>query len=157
NWELSTADAAIQIGVFADDKTVFAQGVALWKQRMPSYFYLTSDGAPIKTLTSTCSGCGNDGWWGIANATGMTDGVSQETCRDLEHVQYGIAAAVNAAETAKIQGTDLYADTQTKGGQRLLAAMEFHAGILKTRTNASADIADVTTGFSWLTCQDGAG
>jgi hypothetical protein len=157
NWELSTADAAIQIGVFADDKNAFARGVALWKQRMPSYFYLTSDGSPDTSLTSACSGCGSDGWWGIAHASGLVDGVSQETCRDLEHVQYGIGAAVNAAETAKIQGTDLYGDPQTQGGKRLAAAMEFHAGLLKGRTNGTPDISDVTSGLSWLTCQDGAG
>jgi hypothetical protein len=87
----------------------------------------------------------------------MQDGVSQETCRDLEHVQYGIGAAVNGAETAKIQGTDLYKDPQSKGGQRLAAAMEFHAGILKGRTNGTPDIADVDTGMTWLTCQDGPG
>ena len=53
----------------------------------------------------------------------MPDGLSQETCRDLEHVQYGLAALVNVAETARIQGTDLYGEQ----GPRLAACMEFAA------------------------------
>ncbi len=38
----------------------------------------------------------------------LPDGLSQETCRDIEHVQYGLAAMMNGAETARIQGVDLY-------------------------------------------------
>ena len=36
------------------------------------------------------------------------NGICQETCRDLGHTQYGMASTLNAAETARIQGVDLY-------------------------------------------------
>jgi hypothetical protein len=42
-------------------------------------------------------------------------------------VQYGLAAMINAAETALIQGVDLYGEEQA----RLLAGLEFHASYLR--------------------------
>ncbi len=56
-----------------------------------------------------------------------------------------------------MQGTNLYADAQTKAGQRLIAALEFHAGLLQGRRNSTPDVSDLNTGLSWLTCQDGVG
>ena len=48
------------------------------------------------------------------------DGTSQETCRDLDHVQYGLAAMMNGAETARIQGVDLYREE----APRIVTCME---------------------------------
>ena len=45
NWELAMSEAVVSIGVFLDDKTIFDKGVALWRRRVPAYFYLTSDGS----------------------------------------------------------------------------------------------------------------
>jgi hypothetical protein len=53
----------------------------------------------------------------------MADGTSHETCRDLDHVQYGLAAMMSGAETARIQGVDLYYEQ----AQRIVACMEFAA------------------------------
>src|SRR4029079_8636828 len=58
--------------------------------------------------------------------TKYVDGLCQETCRDIGHVQYGLAAMINAAETATIQGTDLFAEES----KRLRGALEFHAQYL---------------------------
>jgi hypothetical protein len=54
------------------------------------------------------------------------NGTSQETCRDLDHVQYGLAAMMNGAETARIQGVDLYREQ----AERIVACMENTAGYL---------------------------
>ena len=35
-------------------------------------------------------------------------GLCQETCRDLGHVQFGFATLINTAQTAYLQGLDLY-------------------------------------------------
>jgi hypothetical protein len=121
NWELSMADALVQIGVFLDDKATFEQGLTLWRRRVPAYFYLKSDGPTPQTLP------GQVAKW---NATVYFDGLSQETCRDLGHVQYGLAAAINAAETARIQGVDLYSEQAT----RLVAALELTASYLNGAT-----------------------
>jgi hypothetical protein len=115
NWELSTADALIQIAVFLDDRASFDAAIALWKRRVPAYIYMTSDGPappgiPNQRIT----------WNG---ARTYFDGLCQETCRDLGHTQYGFAAMINAAETARIQGIDLYA----LDAERIVTALELHA------------------------------
>src|SRR5262249_48334276 len=60
------------------------------------------------------------------NQSTFMDGLCQETCRDLGHVQYGLAAMINAAETARIQGVDLYGAES----KRIVAGLEFHAKFL---------------------------
>jgi hypothetical protein len=151
NWEASEADAFMQISVYNDNLADYTLAARNALSAMKYYIYLQADGATptagkdvvvCKKNGKKTSGCGVDYWWGIATATGLLDGTSQETCRDLEHVQYGLGAFANAAETAAIQkipGVDLYGDTTVNYGQRLLAAFEFHAGILKGRSNLSGD------------------
>jgi hypothetical protein len=122
NWELSMAEATINIGIFTNDQDVFAQGVSLWRKRTPAYVYLSTDGAtPVPPPTGNHSGSELVAYW--YNQSKFVDGLSQETCRDLGHVQYGLAAMINAAETASIQGVDLIGEEQA----RISAALEFHA------------------------------
>jgi hypothetical protein len=147
NWQLSEADAFLQISVYNDNMADYQQAAHNFLSAIRYYFYLTSDGATpnagsdvltCKKNNKPTSGCGVDYWWGIAAASGLVDGTCQETCRDLEHVQYGLGAATNAAETAAIQGisgVDLYGDTTVHAGKRIFAAMEFHAALLAGRSN----------------------
>jgi hypothetical protein len=150
NWQLSEADAWIQISVYNDNMSDYKAAVQKALKSLKAYVYLTADGAnptaggdvvpcyaeypsPHKS-----SGCGIDMWWGIATANGLLDGTAQETCRDLEHVQYGLGSAVDAAETVAIQkipGVDLYGDTTVNYGPRLFAALEMHAKMLAGRSN----------------------
>jgi hypothetical protein len=120
NWELSMADALIQIAVFLDDHASFDHAISLWKTRVPEYIYMTSDGA--KPL-------GTSGWNG---ATTYFDGLCQETCRDLGHTQYGFAGMINAAETARIQGVDLYSLEAT----RITTGLELNAGYINARASS---------------------
>ncbi|MFM9597856.1 alginate lyase family protein, partial [Streptomyces scabiei] len=60
------------------------------------------------------------------NQSTFVDGLSQETCRDLGHVQYGLAAMINAAETARVQGVDLF----TLERDRIAAGLEYHADFI---------------------------
>lgn len=53
------------------------------------------------------------------------DGLCQETFRDLGHVEFAFAAAINAAEIAWNQGIDLY----TNYAERCTKFMELHAGL----------------------------
>jgi hypothetical protein len=126
NWELSEIDAAIAIAVFLDDKVTFDKAVAMWRKRVPAYVYLASDGpfpvAPPAGNATTPQQV--VAFW--YNQATFTDGLAQETCRDLGHTQYGLAAIVNAAETARIQNVDLYASE----AKRLSAGLEFHAKLL---------------------------
>ena len=126
NWELSEIDAAIAIAVFLDDKVTFDNAVAMWRRRVPAYVYLTTDG-PLPVAPPTGNATTPQqiiAFW--YNQSTFTDGLAQETCRDLGHTQYGLAAIVNAAETARIQGIDLYSSE----AKRMTAGLEFHARLL---------------------------
>ncbi|HXA47959.1 MAG TPA: alginate lyase family protein, partial [Burkholderiaceae bacterium] len=124
NWEASTIEAMMNIAIFTDDKTLFDKSVAMWRKRTPAYFYLKSDGvypADPPGCTKDDSPTGIVHYWQDQNT--FVDGLAQETCRDFGHTGFGFAAIVNAAETARIQGIDLYAEVET----RLTKTMEFHA------------------------------
>jgi hypothetical protein len=126
NWELSMIEAMMDIAVFLDDTSTFQTAVSMWQKRVPAYVYLTSDGPtpdapPGGDYTSAPSILG---FWFKPGP--LVDGLCQETCRDLGHVQYGLAAMIHAAETARIQGVDLY----SMEAKRIAAGLEFHAQLL---------------------------
>jgi hypothetical protein len=124
NWEISMNEALIGIGVFTNDRAVFDAGVRHWRERTPAFFYYHTDGRrpvapPMRNMT-------NVSWYGQGVFDASVDGIQQETCRDFNHAQYGLAGTLNAAETARIQGIDLYREQAA----RLTAAMEFNARYL---------------------------
>ncbi|WP_113703817.1 alginate lyase family protein [Nonomuraea lactucae] len=125
NWELIMTDATIGIAVFLDDRASFDKAVQLWRNRLPAYVYLKSDGALPKTRPGSKYDTEAEiiGYW--HGQSTFVDGLAQETCRDFGHTGWGIAAAAHVAETARHQGLDLYAE----GKDRLRHAMGFHAGL----------------------------
>jgi hypothetical protein len=126
NWELVMIEASIKMAVFLDDRATFDQAVAMWRKRVPAYFYVKSDGAtpvPPPGGNKTSQAQLVDFWSGQSM---FVDGLSQETCRDFVHTQYGLASSLAVAETAYQQGVDLYSEQS----ERLRAAMEFHADYL---------------------------
>ena len=126
NWELSMAEATMAIGVFLDDQATFQKGVTMWQKRVPAYIYLSSDGAyPVPPPGGSAQSPSQlvSYWQGQSK---FVDGLCQETCRDLGHTQLGFAAMINGAETAKIQGVDLYGQEQ----ERITAGYELHAQYL---------------------------
>lgn len=131
NWDTSAIDAAMNIAVFLDDKPQFDKALALWRARTPAYVYLKTDGAlPVQPPRENprSDSALKSYWW---DPKQFVDGITQETCRDrpgggtkgFGHAQYGVSAIINAAETARIQGVDLYAEEQP----RLVAYLELHA------------------------------
>jgi len=146
NWELSMAEASVAISVFLDDRATFDKAIAMWRKRVPAYLYVTTDGAlpvPPPGGNKSSQAALLKYWY---DQTTFPDGLCQETCRDLGHVQYGLAAMINAAETARIQGVDLYGEQ----AKRITAGLELHAQYLNgaavpsslctgTLTDVSAD------------------
>lgn len=122
NKELSMCEALINIGVFNDDPATFALGVTMWRGRTPAYIYLKSDG-PTPVVPPNC---GMPIWGNKGYTTPLVDGLLQESVRDSGHANLGLSAMVNAAETARQQGIDLYAEQ----GARIMAALEFQARFL---------------------------
>ena len=122
NKELSMSEALINIGVFNDDPKTFNLGVKMWRGRAPAYIYLITDGAtPVKPAKCDLAIWGNKG-----HTAPLVDGLLQESCRDSGHANMALAGMVNAAETARQQGLDLYAEQ----GKRIMAALEFQAQFL---------------------------
>ncbi len=123
NKELSMSEALINIGVFNDDRATFDLGLKMWRGRAPAYIYLSTDGpTPVKPAN-----CEEMAIWGNkGHTTPLVDGLLQETCRDSGHANMALSAMVNAAETARQQGVDLYAEQ----GRRIMAALEYQAQFL---------------------------
>jgi hypothetical protein len=120
NWQTSMTEATMNIAVFTDDRATFDHAVAMWRAGTPAYVYLASDGAlPVRPIVGTFTDAQLRANW--SDPTRFVDGLTMETCRDLGHTAMGLAAVFNAAETARIQGVDLYAEQQ----HRLTTALEF--------------------------------
>lgn len=148
NWELSMVEATIGIAVFLDDRATFDKALATWRARVPAYVYVTSDGAaPLPPPGGDYPSASDvkTFWYSPAS---LPNGLCQETCRDLGHVQYGFAAMIHAAETARIQGTDLYSEQEA----RITAGLELHAQYLGSTPPASpcsAALVAVTPDPTW--------
>jgi hypothetical protein len=123
NWELVMIDAMAGIAVFLDDHTTFAAALDMWRRRVPAYLYLESDGPLPVPPPGTTIGTKERliAYW--QGQSTFVDGLAQETCRDFGHTGWGIAATVQTAETARLQGADLYGEQR----DRLATALEFHA------------------------------
>jgi hypothetical protein len=97
-------------------------GVKMWRGRAPVYIYVKSDG-PKPT---EAPGCGPAIWGNKGIEPEFVEGLLQESYRDSEQAGLAFAGMVDAAETARQQGLDLYAEQ----GKRIMAAMEFQARFL---------------------------
>ena len=122
NKELAMCEALINVGVFLDDRPTFDLGVKMWRGRTPAYIYLKSDGPkPIEP-----PGCGPAIWGNKGYTPEFVDGLLQETARDTHHAWLAYSSMADAAETARQQGLDLYAEQ----AKRMMAALEFQAQYL---------------------------
>ncbi len=141
NKELAMTEALINIGVFNDDREVFELGLRMWRARTPAYIYLTSDGAkPIEP-----PGCGPAIWSNKGHMPELVDGLTQEAARDSHHSWMAFASMVNAAETARLQGVDLYAEEE----RRITAAMEFVARFLPPNNEAPPEKLEFSLQPTW--------
>ena len=123
NWQLSSIEGMMGIAVFTDDRALLTYAENMWRERVPPYIYnFKLDGDHPRTITPAP----HEGWFGQKVFDETMNGVSAETCRDLGHTGYSIAAAMAAAETAHIQGDKLYEEQ----AQRLIGFLEFHAHLL---------------------------
>jgi hypothetical protein len=116
-------EASIGIAVFLEDGPTYEAAMSKFAARVPAYIYLTSDGPlpiPAHGVQNTSSAIITS-WHG--QATFPVSGITQETCRDFGHTSLGIASISHVAETARIQGNDLW---QTNVGTRVVAALELH-------------------------------
>jgi hypothetical protein len=125
NWLMTFTEATIAIGVFTNDHATFDAGIEMWRRLAPTTIYLASDGelpnAPNPYYDTPDRM--NQLWY---QPSSYIDGLQGETLRDLSHMTMGLGALSNAAETAYIQGVDLYGEQ----AQRIIAGYELNAGYL---------------------------
>jgi hypothetical protein len=122
NKELTMSEALINIGVFTDNRSAFDHGITMWRGRAPAYIYLKSDGPkPVEP-----PGCGPALWGNKGFTPQFVEGLLQETARDSGHANLALSGMVDAAETARQQGVDLYGEQ----GKRIMAALEYQAQYL---------------------------
>jgi hypothetical protein len=120
NWDDVMIEVMISIAVFNDDHALFDEALTRFKKRLPAYIYATADGATPLLPDPSAKQDLVKFWYG---QTTYMDGLSQETCRDLRHVQHGFGGLIQTAEIAWHQGVDLYSERNN----RLLTGLEFHA------------------------------
>ncbi|MFC0139785.1 hypothetical protein ACFFJN_06730 [Erwinia mallotivora] len=103
----------------------------MWRATLPAYIYQVQDGLnPVPPVNWSAKQSSTDNlknlWY---NQIPLVNGLSQETCRDLGHVSWGLAALANGAETARIQGVDLQSETTlgTKNSLRIANGIEFNS------------------------------
>ncbi len=139
NWELSAIDAKMSIAVYTDNRALFNSALAQWRARVPVYIYLKSDGPqPREPAGGEHSGSTELGCFWLSNKAeecktkpksdpkaNYQNGQIQETCRDFWHVGMGLGSMLNAAETAAIQGVDLYGEQQ----ERIMTGLSYTAQI----------------------------
>jgi len=143
NWELSMIDGMMGIAVFNEDLPLLQHAQTFWQQRVPAYFYNFTIDNPLYPGTHAPFPPGRTGgtWNGQLIFDTNTTGVAQETCRDLGHTEYGIAAAINAAETDYIQ-SGFTANLYTANGaqERMITSLNLMAGLeLAKSTTAPTD------------------
>ncbi len=120
NWDDVMIEVMISIAVFDDNQALFDKAVARYKKRLPAYIYASADGPKPLLPDPTATQNLVTFWYG---QTTYMDGLCQETCRDLRHVQHGFGGLIHTAEIAWHQGVDLYSERDN----RLMAGLEFHA------------------------------
>lgn len=141
NWQMTFAEATIAIGVFTEDRAVFDAGVKMWREKVPSTIYLHTDGPlPVPPSPGINTESKLRSLW--FNPVRWVDGLQAETLRDLSHMAMGLGAMANAAETARIQGVDLYGAEQTRivaGFERSASYVNQYLDELDAKGKVSAD------------------
>jgi hypothetical protein len=144
NWLMSLADATINIGVFTNDRTAFDAGVAMWRIKTPTTIYLTSDGpTPVPSDRSLIDVNRLRAAW--HHPSRWIEGLQGETLRDLSHMTMGMGAMASAAETARIQGVDLWGEQR----RRIVAAAELQAGYVNAYLDEVARRGGAQPDASW--------
>ena len=145
NWYASVINGLMQAAVFLDDKTTYAAAKAYWRQVIKSVMWMPGDTNQIPAMAASTPPASGlpivpDGsrynvssvtrasilsYW--QNPTSWPDGLSGELGRDFHHNAMIFALMGYAAETAYLQGDDLWSEEQA----RIVTATELFADVLR--------------------------
>jgi hypothetical protein len=128
NWELSMLEGMLGLAVLSENATLYKHALSMFDARLASAFYnFDADGAQPRPAPR-----GRPSWYGQTVFDAATSGVAQETCRDLGHTSYALAAASNFLETARAQ-EELVAP-ETRNRTKVMRLTQSH----ESPTSASA-------------------
>lgn len=136
NWQASGIEALMNIGIVTDNRQWMDEAHTLWKQLLPAYIYLESDGSRPKDAP-WCPRTPSQVKEHWHNPTAYIDGLTQETCRDLSHASMGLASLVNVDMTARIQGYPDFAEA-TSRIPKAVELQSYYANNIKTETPCGA-------------------
>ncbi|MEQ1788130.1 MAG: alginate lyase family protein [Acidimicrobiales bacterium] len=144
NWMTTLAEATISIGVFTNDRAAFDSGVAMWRYKVPTTIYLPTDGpTPLPPHTSYNTAAKIKSLW--YNPSSYVSGLHAEALRDISHMAMGLGAMSNAAETARLQGIDLFGEQEA----RIVAGYERGAGYVNEYLDKVASLGGAQPPSDW--------
>jgi hypothetical protein len=145
NWMTTLAEATIAIGVFTNNRDTFDQGVAAWRQKVPSTIYAPSDGPmPVAPSAGYKTAADLKSYW--YQPSSYLDGLYQEALRDISHTAMGLGAMANGARTAEIQGVDLFGEQRS----RIVAGYERSAGYVNAYLDKVNALGGAQPPSSWV-------
>ncbi len=124
NWVMASIEAQMAVAIFQDDQSAYDDAIQMWKDRIITYIFQSSDGSQPIPPSGESQSWTNLQWHDGTNRTGTSyvDGLCMETCRDLNHSKLGFVSIVNVAEMAWNQGDDLFSLEK----DRLIDFLELH-------------------------------
>ena len=121
-------ETALDVAIFANDRAMYNYVLPQVKYTAKSLIYMPVDGSqPLYPQYQGVTSFVNppaelSSVWSTPNS--YISGLEQETCRDIGHTMMGLGAISNMAETAGIQGDDVFGPEQS----RLVTSYELNAG-----------------------------
>lgn len=151
-------EAALNIAIFTNDLDKYEHVVSQVQHSSKAMIYMPSDGRqPLYPIYQGRPRATNDAKGELAklwsNPTRYIAGLEQETCRDLGHMQMGMASLANMAETLRIQGDprSAYTDDPVHHENRLREALELNADyMLQYLDNTSNRLNVAVTPKGWM-------
>ncbi len=117
NRVASALESSMNIALFQNDQNKFDHAMHLLDQNWKVIFYITADGPyPAFTMykdkaTRTTPDQMKTAYF---NPSSFVNGAEMETCRDLGHMEMGLAPFLDMMETLHIQGRDVTAAQQAR-------------------------------------------
>jgi hypothetical protein len=144
NWLTSLTEATINIGVFTNDRATFDAGIAMWRRVVPTTIYMPSDGPlPLPPSPSYNTAEKLNAYWFYPSS--YIAGLQGEALRDMGHMAMGLGAMSNGAQTAKLQGIDLYGEERS----RIVAGYERSAGYMNDYLDEKARLGGKEPPSTW--------
>ena len=119
NWLHARIEAHISAAIWLSDANMLQTALNRWKTHTRSYIYINADnGVPVMPKSSKIFAKGGKAW----DTNVYKQGLTLETCRDLNHQDLGLRSIFNSLVMAETQGLDILSGNDNR--ERLIAALK---------------------------------